>query len=302
MNKDILEQYISNHREAFDVAVPKDQIWANIAQNLVHSDRDDLEQYIDRERETFDIAIPNLKIWENIATELESNPKDALEQFIESERPAFDIATPSLQVWENIDGDLDSIDNDNLEQFISRDRESFDTGIPSLKVWSNINKDLSQRKAKRVTLWKSLKVAASVVILLIAGATMGSYLTKTSSGTHSSVPQIVAEQQESQEKAIEEIAPEFVKMEQVFNTEVDSRIQQLASYQHDNLVKEDLEQLDLAMEELKRELLKAPKGTEQQILDNLIESYKTKLAILERVLERVQTNKPIKTSNNEVSI
>lgn len=296
MEKDILEQYISKNREAFDIAIPSDCVWTHIEQDLDKEGKDDLEQYIVQERDEFDVAVPDLKIWANIEAGLDALGKDNLEEFISREREAFDTAIPSSKVWENVEIGLDLSEKDNLEEFILREREAFDTAIPSLKVWSNINKDLSQRKGKRIKLWKSLSVAAAIVILLVAGGTVGSFLTQNS-------PQVTAMNTNTPSDKINKMIPEFVEMEQFFNKEVDNKIQQLASYQHDNSsVREDLEQLDIVMEELKRELLKAPKGTEQQILNNLIESYKTKLAILERVLERVQTNKPIKTSQNEVSI
>ena len=208
-------------------------------------------------------------------------------------RDEFDLAVPSLKVWANIESDLDDTSGDGIEQFISRERESFDTAIPSLKVWSDINKDLSQRKGRRVKfrVWKSLSIAAAIALLLVTGGVVGTYIAQPEQASIA-----------SQDERINEIVPELQEMEDFFNKEVNNRIQQLASYQHDNLVKEDLAQLDVVMDELKQELLSAPRGTEQQILNNLIESYKTKLAILERVLERVQTNKPVKTSNDEVSI
>ena len=71
------------------------------------------------------------------------------------------------------------------------------------------------------------------------------------------------------------------------------------------MVLADLEQLDLTMQELRQELLRAPKGQEEQIIENLIRSYQTKVQILERVLERVQsTQQPntLKPLDNEVSI
>ena len=96
-------------------------------------------------------------------------------------------------------------------------------------------------------------------------------------------------------------------MVRYYESEIDRRIQQVASYRHGASVLQDIEQLDTAMEELRRELRSAPAGKEDEIVENLIRSYQTKIAILERVLERIETtsdeNEPlIKPASNEISI
>jgi hypothetical protein len=58
------------------------------------------------------------------------------------------------------------------------------------------------------------------------------------------------------------------------------------------------------MLELREELLNAPEGKEEEIINNLIKTYQTKVSILERVLERVQStnHKKVNHNENEISI
>jgi hypothetical protein len=179
---------------------------------------------------------------------------------------------------------------DNLEKFISSNREAFDKAIPNLKVWAEIDKALSRKGARRRTLWQNLRIAAAVLLLLFTGGIVGNYLAGTSFGDAS--------------VSLRDIDPEYAEMAQYYEKQIDDKVKQLASYEQGQVVLEDFEQLDKTMEELKEDLLRAPKGKEEQIIENLIRSYQTKVQILERVLERIQSTDPqiLKPEDNEVSI
>lgn len=180
---------------------------------------------------------------------------------------------------------------DNLEQFINNNRADFDDAVPSLKAWAEIDKVISSQKSKVITLRKVLAIAASVLILLVAGASLGAFI---SNGSNDDLA-----------AQLSEIAPDFVEAEQYYQQKIDRKYQQLASYSHDQTIEEDLSQLDELMNELKAELIVAPKGKEEEIVESLIESYQTKISILERVLDRIQLTHPqqnSKTKDNEISI
>ena len=180
--------------------------------------------------------------------------------------------------------------NDNLERFIRDHREEFDDAIPSLSVWAGIDRSLDRKQGLRYRL-HLLKVAASVTLLLVAGAMIGSYLTAWQAGLSASAK-------------IEDIAPEFVEMERYYQQQISEKVQTLAAYSEEPSVMRDLDQVDLVVEELKSELKNAPEGSEEQIIANLILSYQAKLEILERVLNRVQMHnkRKLKPLNNEISI
>lgn len=164
---------------------------------------------------------------------------------------------------------------DSLEDFITQNRESFDREVPSLKVWAEIDKKMSTKAAKPRSLWRHVWMAASIVFLLTAGALVGIQ-----------VSQDVA----NDELASEDIlSKEYQEMESFYQGQVQEKVAQLANYNEDPTIKEDLKQIDDFLTELKGELKNTPKGSEEQIVNALVSNYQTKLAILERVLERIQT-------------
>jgi acetyl-CoA carboxylase carboxyltransferase component len=177
---------------------------------------------------------------------------------------------------------------DKLEQFITQNRDTFDDAVPSLKVWAEIDKELDQQKgqARRVFLWRSLRAAAAVVALLLIGGYGGMYY---------------QQQVASTEITLSDIAPEYAEMEEYYTTQVNLRMQQLADYRHTDAVEPDLQQLDEVLQELQQELKNAPVGGEEQVINAMINNYKTRLDILERVLEKIQsTNQNLKTETDEV--
>lgn len=181
---------------------------------------------------------------------------------------------------------------DNLETFLLKEREHFDTAVPSLKVWAAIDKKLDEKEqtSKRIRLWPIVRMAVAVVALLVIGGVAGSYLTQIRSQNPS--------------LALQHIAPELSELENYYNKEVEQKLQQLASYEQDEAVARDLADIDAVMEELKKDLLNAPKGSEEHIIGTIIKSYQTKIAILERVLNRIQSTNPklSKPGDDEISI
>jgi len=185
---------------------------------------------------------------------------------------------------------------DNLEQFIHQNRDAFDDALPSLKVWAEIDRALNQQEpsVRRGRPWRRyLAIAASVVLLVLSGVGVGVYLGPAA--------------QSSQAVALSDVAPQYAGMERQFQQQIDQRLARLARYGQNEAVVQDLEQLDKVMKELQAELQYAPKGQEQQIVENLMRTYQAKIAILERVLQRLQEANPLpeelpKSNNDEVSI
>jgi len=215
---------------------------------------------------------------------------DKLEKFITQNRNAFDREKPAQEVWSHIENALDAVDRvDRLEQFVGKNRRAFDQATPNLKVWAAIDRALeAQRPAARVrTLWRSVRVAASVIILLALGSLIGMYTYKY---THTQTLPTLAE-----------IAPEYAELEQYYSAQVSNRMQELSRTDQAATVQPDIQQLDELYQELQLELDKAPKGSEEQIIQAMIRNYQIKLDILERVLEKVQTTNP-KSAENETSI
>ena len=129
---------------------------------------------------------------------------------------------------------------DKLEQFINNNRADFEEAVPSLKAWAEIDKVISAQRPKVISLRQGLAVAASVVNLLVAGASFGIFMTKSADNN------LTAQ--------LSEIAPDFIEAEQYYQQTINRKYQQLASYPHDQTIEDDLSQLDDLMNELKEEL------------------------------------------------
>ena len=140
----------------------------------------------------------------------------------------------------------------------------------------------------RVVWMKRLRLAAAVALLLTAGGVIGAYLTNSSKSVES----------------LADVSPEHAEMERYFSSQVEEKLAKLATYKQDGMVKSDIQELDETYEQLKLELQNAPTGADEKIIQAMIETYQTKISILEQVLEKVENVNPttINTTENEVSL
>jgi hypothetical protein len=180
---------------------------------------------------------------------------------------------------------------DRLEEFINNNRADFDNAVPGLRVWARLDKALDQQQAQHSRPWKAMRAAAAVLLLLAAGGIGGHYLGRM--------------QATAAVAKVETISPEAAEAERYYNEQFQEKYQQLAKYTTLNTLEPDFDQIDQATQELKQELLNVPKGSEEQVVRNLIQNYQLKLQILEHVLERVQAVQPtqnVKSQDNETGI
>lgn len=166
---------------------------------------------------------------------------------------------------------------DNIEQFIQANREAFDDARPSLKVWADIDRALEPKKARFFHLRRVLQSAAAVMLLLVAGALIGHQLSRSSTNANTA-------------ETLARISPELAELEALYNQQINEKFALLANYPQRETVEADFAQIDETMEELRAEIAKAPAGMEEEIVTNLLRSYKLKVQILERVLERIRAN------------
>lgn len=176
---------------------------------------------------------------------------------------------------------------EKLEKYIIENRADFDQAVPSLKVWAEIDKTLEKRNGRRVFLWKCIRVAAAVAVLVVSGVVGGAFFTG---------------QFDNQHGAVAQLAPEHAELEQYYTHELAQKTKQLVSLQHDgiNKVQEDLARLDETFLELMQEYKKLPPGSGAPLIQAMLENYQTKLDILERVLDKVHHNNPTIEFNQEL--
>jgi hypothetical protein len=225
---------------------------------------------------------------------------DTLEKFIQDNRPDFDSETPSPTIWAGIESGLE----DEIDSFVRSHRADFDSEVPNLKIWAAIDATVNKTAEKTVekpvemvvekTVVRQFAVQkwvwriAAAVTLLVVGAGGGFY---------------VKTKQEAVEVAqtVDKIAPDFREAEQFYTQKVQHQLVKLASFQSstDPSVLADLKQLDEIQKELKQELDDAPTATREEIVKHMIDNYKIKLGILERVLQHVEEAKTNNSTKKE---
>ena len=183
---------------------------------------------------------------------------------------------------------------DQLEDYIRENREAFDDAVPSLKVWAAIDKELStqahndtdtQQTGRSISLWRIVTMAASVVLLLGVGAILGSQLS-SGNGTQENLA------------SDSEISREVEDMKSYYETQIKSTEAKLVHYNERKNIAPDLEQIDQQLEELAEELKSVPAGSEEQVINAMINSYQAKAAILEKVLENLENKKGQNNKND----
>ncbi len=256
-----------------------------------------LEQFIDQHRQAFDTADPDPGIWDTIDQALDRlTAENPLEQFILVNRPIFDPVNAPERVWSAIERELDMVSagsSDPLETFIREHRNDFDVRTPDLGVWAAIERQIPGTKAKVVKAsWQRnlLRIAAAVAFL-ISGISIGIWYAHSTGYAQPGM-------------AMSEVSSEYAELEQYYQRDITAKqvqLTSLVSYQDEGL-RNDLLQMDNVMNELRQDLANVPPGNREQVVRAMIENYKAKAAILERVLEHLKQQQPATTNsgNHEV--
>ncbi len=179
---------------------------------------------------------------------------------------------------------------DQLEDYIRDNREAFDDAVPSLKVWAAIDKELNTqhtvtKASRRIRLWRVMAMAASVVLLLGVGAIIGRQLS-----LGNSVQNNLASDNE--------IFREVEDMKTYYESEIKNKEAQLVQYNERKNIAPDLAQIDQHLRELSEELKSVPAGSEEHVINAMIDSYQAKAAILEKVLENLEHKKSQTNKSN----
>ena len=175
---------------------------------------------------------------------------------------------------------------DNLEHFVRKNRKGFDVASPNDALWAKIEKQLpAQPTAKVFSIQRFLSIAASVCLLIGMGIAIGLYVAPSANTG-----------------ALASIAPEYGEIEQFYSNKVNYQLAQLAKYDQnkDPLIQKDLEELDQWLNRLQEDLIDVPKANRAAVIDAIINNYKTKLNVLERLLNSVEQQAPSKEVNTTI--
>ena len=162
---------------------------------------------------------------------------------------------------------------DHLEKFILENRELFDDSTHHPDLWHRIRPQLPVKRKPLVFILNTKSAVAAGVLFLLVGALAGRMLTKKSMTRQLAI--------------LEQTDPDFIDTERYYQGQIRQKTAQLASFPAGDPVIFDLRQLDKAIEDLKVEILSAPKGKEEELIANLIQAYQMKIEILELVLQKL---------------
>lgn len=236
-----------------------------------------IEHFIQQHRDAFDDATPPSCVWESIAHQLDRWPAAGPEErYIAAHRPLLDNDLPSAQMWVRIATALDQ-NKQTIETFIREHRDAFDDQQPAPQAWHRIAQALPPARSAHLDHWRFLRWAAAAVALLLIGTGIGLWFGTQVTPTPTALP-------------LSNLSPEYAELEGYFQREIQSRksrLAQMTTYSQATLA-EDLRQMDLAMAELQAELAQVPPANREPIVRAMIENYKARLAILERVLQYLE--------------
>lgn len=237
--------------------------------------------FIQQNREAFDPEKPGAHGWKSVEKTLDRLASaDGLEKQLIINRILYDTEATPENVWAGIDQHLDKCQKTSgLERFICENRESLDTEVPDLRVWSEVSSALSTPKAKARIIpinWQRnlIRVAASIALLLLG---LAGGIWYAGSNNNSGMD-------------LADVSPEYAELENHFEHDITDKKAKLATFTGSQSadVLQDLDQLDHIMQELRVELANVPPGNRQQVVRAMIENYKAKTAILQRVLEHLE--------------
>jgi hypothetical protein len=180
----------------------------------------------------------------------------------------------------------------SIERFIQQNREQFDSETPSRSVWEAIERDLptpatlQAPKGWSVLHGGKLAKMAAAIALLLMGIGLGYGFAQKGV--------------ETPESQIASVSPEFGEAASYYQRDISAKKEKLAQFVSQKAsVEPDLVHLEQVMEELKTELENVPPAQRQAVVTAMLENYKTRASILEKVLTHLEEQQNSKLQGHE---
>ncbi len=160
---------------------------------------------------------------------------------------------------------------DRLEKYIKSHRDQFDDRNPDPALWDQIASKLPQKHddSRRIAMWKWMSAAAVTLALVMCGVVAGMYM-----GNHRG----------SQNP----VYAEFMQAQQYYNVEYNKKKSELSQYAHDPVLEKDLQELDKMYDGLSKEFQTTSEPDKTELINAMIQIYKTRIELLERVLNKIE--------------
>jgi hypothetical protein len=173
---------------------------------------------------------------------------------------------------------------DKLEKFIKENREDFDFHIPDPQIWNRIERQLDNKRNHGLILIWSTRMAAALIAVLSVGVLIGIQISK-----------------QSKTELNYAVSPEmksFQDTETYYQQQVSLKLDEVKTLQPESTIENDLKQLDEIYNELKEELIRSNYSNSDMMINAMIKNHKTKVEILESILEKQKQNKNINENGN----
>ena len=222
---------------------------------------------------------------------------DKLKDFIQNHQADFNDATPPTSLWDRVQSDLEEADDeiDPLERFVTLHREEFDDATPPPRLLAKVlppatrqlvphsvgtaPPKLTVSHRRRRTLLYLTGIAASLLLMLTA------YRFGNRAGYRAGQEETVAQQ-------LQRINPELAEAERFYQQRIDLEFSKVQQVNDDPALRRDLREIDAATRELRAQLLEVPESQRHVLVNELIETYRTKLDILLRIQQHIPHNNP----------
>jgi len=170
---------------------------------------------------------------------------------------------------------------DRLEAFISEHRAEFDFMQPDPGIWSKIDQEIRPKGGGTLVYWLIGVIAVLVIgISLMFGMQIGK-----------------SKQTQPAYFASEAQFEEFKQTQQYYTSMVNYNLSLIKDPEQSAQVRNDLDQLDEIYLELKAELEQSPNADSEMIIGLMIENYRNKINILEKVLTRSKEKNNVNNQN-----
>lgn len=166
---------------------------------------------------------------------------------------------------------------DKFKERVDNTRQEWDHYETNLDdLWGDIELKLDEQENKMHSGWYWMKVAASVSIIIAVGWALGS--TFGSGG------------QKVRLYGLSDMSPELAETEFYYSSQINETLHLISAcdVDVDDFVMEDLALLDSAYRELQHDL--RDNVDNDEVVSAMIQNYRLKLQILEKILEEISTN------------
>jgi hypothetical protein len=172
---------------------------------------------------------------------------------------------------------------EKMEEFIRNNREAFDVHDAPDKLWAKVEQRLKNKR--RAGFWKLWLQRAAIFILIFSLAFAVSEYIHTPKSRQTA---LVVEKDQGMPQEIKET-------QAYYESEIYSRMNEMkpmfASYPGmEEEVNKDFTRLDSICADLKKDL--KDNVSNQQVLEAMIQNYRTKLSILENLLDELKRKNP----------